>query len=84
MIMGTQGIPNGVPAMQLTGAVWVKSARSGPTGNCVELAALASSGQVAMRNSRDPSGPALTYDAAEVSAFLSCLKAGDYDHLLLT
>ena len=36
--------------------------------NCVELAALPG-GEVAVRNSRDPRGPALVYTRDEVSAF---------------
>lgn len=31
---------NGVPATDIEGAVWRKSGRSNPSGNCVELAAL--------------------------------------------
>ena len=52
-------IHTGMSAAALTGVTWVKSQRSGPTGgNCVEIAFLAG-GEVAMRNSRHPAGPAL-------------------------
>jgi hypothetical protein len=73
-------IYNGMPAGQLD-VVWRKSERSNPSGNCVELAALPAGG-AAVRNSRDPEGPALIYTAAEITAFLQGAKDGDFDHLL--
>ncbi len=63
------GVRNGVRASQLD-ARWIKSRHSNAEGNCVEVAPL-SGGDVAMRNSRDPDGPALVYTAAEVAAFLA-------------
>jgi Domain of unknown function (DUF397) len=59
--------------------VWMKSTHSGSTGgNCVELAHLYG-GQVAIRNSRHPSGPALLFTAAEWDAFLAGAKDGEFD-----
>jgi uncharacterized protein DUF397 len=72
---------NGMPADQLR-VRWGKSARSSAQGNCVETARLAD-GEVAMRNSRHPSGPALIFSQAEARAFLEGVKDGDFDHLLL-
>ena len=73
---------NGMPATELAGLTWLKSQRSGPTGgNCVEVAFLPS-GEVAMRNSRDPEGPALIYTRAEIEAFLGGVNDGDFDNLL--
>ncbi|MFE4755795.1 MULTISPECIES: DUF397 domain-containing protein [Streptomyces] len=63
------------------GVRWVKSRRSNAEGNCVEVASLAEGG-VALRNSRDPDGPALIYTAAEVAAFLAGAKDGEFDHLV--
>lgn len=59
---------------------WRKSSASNPTGNCVELAALADGG-VAVRNSRHPDGPALVYTRAEIAAFLLGVRAGEFDDL---
>jgi hypothetical protein len=71
-------VRNGVPAAELSEASWVKSRRSGPTGgNCVEVAFLAD-GQVAMRNSRYPGGPALIFSPAEWDAFLGGVADGDF------
>jgi hypothetical protein len=72
---------NGMPASQLWGARWRKSRRSSAQGNCVEAARL-SSGEVAVRNSRYPEGPALIFNHAELRAFLEGVKDGDFDDLL--
>lgn len=69
---------NGISADELTGVTWQKSSYSNPNGNCVELAQLPDGG-IAMRNSRDPHGPALIYTAAEVSAFIAGSKNGEFD-----
>lgn len=73
-------IPNGVRASALD-VSWTKSAHSNAEGNCVEVAALTGGG-VAVRNSRDPDGPALVYTPAEVAAFLAGVKDGEFDHLV--
>lgn len=72
---------NGMSASQLQGVTWQKSARSNPSGNCVECAALPGGG-VAVRNSRDPEGPALLYTPAEIEAFILGVRDGDFDNLL--
>jgi hypothetical protein len=72
---------NGMSASQLQGVTWQKSSRSNPSGNCVECAALPGGG-VAVRNSRDPEGPALLYTPAEIEAFILGVRDGDFDNLL--
>lgn len=73
-------VSNGVRASSLA-VRWIKSRHSNAEGNCVEVAVLAGGG-IAMRNSRDPEGPALVYTRAEVAAFLAGAKEGEFDHLL--
>jgi hypothetical protein len=69
---------NGMAATELAGVRWVKSSRSGPTGgNCVEVARL-DDGQVAVRNSRYPSGPALVFTEREWEAFVGGAKDGEF------
>ncbi|MFE9924984.1 DUF397 domain-containing protein [Streptomyces sp. NPDC005774] len=74
------GVRNGVRASSLD-ACWIKSRHSNAEGNCVEVAPL-DDGSVAMRNSRDPEGPALVYTSAELAAFLAGAKDGEFDHLV--
>ena len=71
---------NGIPADQLTSALWRKSRASNPIGSCVEVAELAT-GEIAVRNSRNPTGPALIYTRAEIAAFLTGAKNGEFDDL---
>jgi hypothetical protein len=68
-------LPPSIPAGLLAGARWRKSARSNPTGCCVELAELPGR-LIAVRNSRYPSGPALIYRRAAIAALISAAKSG--------
>jgi len=73
-------IVNGMSATELGPVEWRKSSASNPSGNCVEVTALAD-GTVAVRNSRQPDGPALVYTRAEVAAFLAGVRNGEFDDL---
>jgi hypothetical protein len=72
---------NGMSASDLDGVTWQKSRRSNSSGTCVEVAQLRD-GDVAVRNSRHPDGPALVYTKAEITAFVLGAKDGDFDHLI--
>jgi uncharacterized protein DUF397 len=74
-------VENGMPADELSTARWRKSSASNPSGACVELAELPS-GNVALRNSRDKSGPALICTRLEAAAFLFAVKRGEFDGLI--
>ncbi|MGI5213988.1 DUF397 domain-containing protein [Plantactinospora sp. CA-290183] len=57
--------------MDLTGARWRKSTRSsGNTGDCVEVADNLP-GIIGVRDSKDPTGPALTFTPATWQTFLT-------------
>lgn len=60
-------------------ARWRKSSRSnGSGGNCVEVAGNLPS-IVAVRDSKNPDGPALVLKPARWSAFMAGVKGGDFD-----
>ncbi|MEU0394949.1 DUF397 domain-containing protein [Streptomyces sp. NPDC006208] len=73
--------PNGMRAIELNSVIWIKSSRSNATGNCVEMASLPG-GYVAVRNSRDPQGPALVYTRDEIAAFVTGAREGDFDSMI--
>jgi hypothetical protein len=65
---------NCVEVADLTGTNWRKSSySSGNGGACVEVAA-GGPGVVAVRDSKDPDGPALIFSPADWSAFITSLK----------
>lgn len=75
------GTYNGMVSSAIQEVVWQKSTHSNSQGTCVELARLPH-GEVAMRNSRFPEGPALVCTRAQIAALLHGVKAGDFDDLL--
>lgn len=63
----------------LGNAKWRKSSRSnGSGGNCVEVADNLP-GIVAVRDSKNPDGPALAFTRDRWNAFLDGLKDGQFD-----
>ncbi len=56
---------------------WFKSSYSGNGTNCVEVA-IADDG-IAVRDSKDRSGPALQFTSSEWRAFLAGAKDGEFD-----
>jgi len=58
---------------------WRKSTRSAGQGDCVEVATNVA-GVVDVRDSKDPSGPVLTFTVAEWRAFIGGAKVGEFDH----
>ncbi|GAA2091845.1 DUF397 domain-containing protein [Actinomadura alba] len=64
--------------MDMSAAQWRKSSRSGAEGGqCVEVAGLGPS--IAVRDSKNPGGAKLTFDAADWRAFVHRVKASEHD-----
>jgi hypothetical protein len=65
-------------ATDLNRANWRKSTRSGNTGgSCVEVAEVA--GMVAVRDSKDPSGPAYLFGRQHWATFVQAVRSGAFD-----
>lgn len=56
----------------LTSAVWFKSSRSSARKECVEVAFL-DSGRTGVRDSKNPTGPALVFTAQAWTAFTTII-----------
>jgi len=63
---------------RLSRATWRKSRHSGNEAGCVETAFLCD-GHVAIRDSKDRSGPALIYTPREWAAFIAGVKDGEFE-----
>ena len=74
-------IRNGMPAAELGQQGWTKPWSGGNGGSCVEAKKLPG-GRVALRQSTDPSGPALIFEPAEIRAFVEGARNGLADELL--
>ena len=62
--------------VDLSRAAWRKSTRSGNNG-CIEVAFVGD--QVAIRDSKDRSGPVLQFTHREWEAFLAGVRHGEFD-----
>ncbi|ARF80919.1 DUF397 domain-containing protein [Kitasatospora aureofaciens] len=69
------------PNASATGLAFRKSSYSGGNDNCVECAFLPEA--VAIRDSKDPSGPALAFDRAAHASFIQAVAIGEFDFGLL-
>jgi hypothetical protein len=66
------------PNIDFTGAEFRKSTRSGPNcDNCVEVAF--KDGHIGLRDSKNPTGPVLTFTPDEWTAFTAGAKDGEFD-----
>jgi hypothetical protein len=66
-----------VVGKRMSGPQWRKSSESG-TDACVEMA-VAGPDEVLVRDSKNPAGPVLRYNAREWTAFLAGVRAGEFD-----
>jgi hypothetical protein len=64
--------------MDLSRAVWRKSSYSGTQSNCVEVAEF--DHLVAVRDSKNPAGAALTFSPAAWTSFVTTLKVSVHAH----
>ncbi|WP_406094011.1 DUF397 domain-containing protein [Kitasatospora purpeofusca] len=67
-----------IPNAAALNVTWRKSSRSNESTNCVEFAS--SDGMLSyVRDSKDPSGPALTLTNAAHTAFITGVANGEFD-----
>nr|BFD95841.1 hypothetical protein KitaXyl93_72010 [Kitasatospora sp. Xyl93] len=64
--------------VDLTHAGWRKSTYSGGQNGCVEVAD-GFAGVMPVRDSKDPSGPALLFSSPAWQAFVTAVRTGEFD-----
>ncbi|MFE9328313.1 DUF397 domain-containing protein [Nocardia sp. NPDC052278] len=62
----------------LAGAQWFKSSHSSGGSECVEVAFL-DGGRVGLRDSKNPTGPALVLNPGEWNAFTAGMNDGEFE-----
>ncbi|WP_430783225.1 DUF397 domain-containing protein [Actinoplanes sp. G11-F43] len=63
--------------MQDTMLTWRKSSRSGAAGHCVEVAEVPAA--VLVRDSKDVTGPVLTFGNGDWAGFIAGVRSGEFD-----
>jgi hypothetical protein len=61
----------------IPGTLWFKSSRSAANGACVEVAFLTAA--VAVRDSKNPTGPVLRFSPAAWRDFVTSVRAGAHE-----
>jgi Domain of unknown function (DUF397) len=80
MTKGSFGMDAPTPAVR-SRLMWIKSSFSAANGNCVEVATLPDDG-IAIRDSKDVTGPMLRFTADEWNAFLGGVRNGEFDRMI--
>lgn len=65
-----------IESASASGLEWVRSSYSGNNGNCIEVAVLPGGGR-ALRDSKNPIGPALVVTSGEFTAFVRGVADGE-------
>lgn len=75
MTAASPSIRHARSSLELGAVAWRRSSHSTAANNCVETAEL-STGQVAVRDSKDVTGPALLFTPGAWEGFVRALNAG--------
>ncbi|MCX4633129.1 MULTISPECIES: DUF397 domain-containing protein [unclassified Streptomyces] len=72
---------NMLPHPELSRSAWFKSSYSDGGENCIEVADLRQTdiGRIAVRDSKNPNGPALLLEPASFSTFAQIAATGGFD-----
>ncbi|MER7765632.1 DUF397 domain-containing protein [Kitasatospora sp. NPDC096140] len=65
-------------SLDLSSALWVKSSHSTDGGQCIEVAP-GFPNVMPVRDSKDPSGPALVFSSTAWQSFVTAIRAGELD-----
>jgi Domain of unknown function (DUF397) len=69
-----------IPNASTLPVAWLKSSHSDAGAQCVEYGILdADPGLIAIRDSKNPTGPALLFSTDAVNSFIAAVKAGQFN-----